>query len=418
MDSLNITVEKLEDLKVKLKVSVPPEKVKTAYDNAYRAIKDKVNVPGFRKGKTPKSMIEKRFQSHMRQEALEKLVPEYYQKAIKQEDIKAASQPEIDNLEIEQSKPFVFTATLEVWADFEIPDPKVFKLEKKEVQVTEEDISLQKQKHLDAAADYIKKSKQAKDGDKVIIDFDGKTEDGPVGKDENFAYILGSKQLLPEVEAHLLGMKAGEEKTFEISLPADHQQKKLQGKKAEFWLKVNEVQEKKTPEFTPEFFKKFGEDIKTEADFEKFVLDELTELKELEIKNGHRDQIKQTLEKILVFPLPSAPLREEIEFQVKNAKSNPRSKEIKDEDIQAEAESRAEHLIRLALLIDKVVDREKLKVQEEEVYRRFNVSAQIMGINPKELLSNEYGKRFLEDSYQMVKEETVLDFITQQALKS
>src|SRR3989339_1193556 len=135
MENLNVAVEDLGNLKRRLTVTVPQSEVNAAYDKVYNNLKGRVRVNGFRKGKMPQALLEKRFSQYMKEEGMETLVPRYFQQAVEQEALNPALQPEFSNLEVEKTKPFVFTATVEVWPDFEMLGASALSLTKEEPKV-------------------------------------------------------------------------------------------------------------------------------------------------------------------------------------------------------------------------------------------------------------------------------------------
>ena len=230
MESLDVKIEDLGNLKRKIIVTVPSEIVREAYNKTYLSLKDKISINGFRKGKFPQSLLEKRFQKVMRNEAIETLVPEYYEKAIKQENLKPAVRPQFDDLEVEKSKPLVFSAAFEIYPEFDLPEYSVYGLEKKEAEFTAEEVAEQRKRHLDNASTFSPKAGAAEEGDQIVMEFNGKVDEESIAEAKDHKYILGSKEFLPEFETALSGMKKDEEKNFDLTFPSDYNEEKLQGK--------------------------------------------------------------------------------------------------------------------------------------------------------------------------------------------
>ncbi|MBU2646115.1 trigger factor [bacterium] len=415
MESLDIAIENLGNLKRKITVTVPQEKVKEAYKKTYMSLKDKVSVNGFRKGKLPQSLLEKRFQKVMKNEAIETLVPEYYELAIKQESLKPAVRPKFEDLEIDKAKPLVFSASFEVYPEFDLPDRSVYGLEKKEIAYTKEEIEAQKKRHLENAATFSPKEEPAAEGDQVIIEFSGKVEEESIAEAKDQKYILGSNQFLPEFEAALLGMKKDEEKDFDLTFPNDYNEEKLQGKTAQFSVKVSAVNQTQPPEMNDAFFSRYGEKVKSEEDFNQLIEDEVKFRKEYEIKNENRKTVRDKLTEILDFEVPEQLLQEETSVRLKQAKQDPENKEANDADLEEKAKKEAAEQLRFSILVQKVIDDEDIKTDEQEVYRRFEMNCAMMGIRPEELFKQEFGHQIYQQTFGMVTEETVLDFIIEKA---
>lgn len=415
MESLDVKIEDLGNLKRKITVTVPQEKVREAYDKTYKSMKDKVSINGFRKGRFPQSLLEKRFKKVMRNEAIETLVPEYYDKAIKQENLKPAIRPQFDDLEIEKSKPLVFSASFEVYPEFDLPDVSVYGLEKREAEYTEEEVAEQKKRHLDNAATFTPKEGPAEEGDQVVMVFKGEVDGETIADASDQTYILGSNQFLPEFEEALRGMQKDEEKNFDLTFPTDYNETTLQGKTAQFHVTITEVNETQPPEMNEAFFSRYGDRVKSEEAFNQYVEDEVRFRKEHEIKTENRTQVKEKLMEILDFEVPGQLLREETSARFNQAKQDPANKELSDTEIEEKAKKEAAEQLRFSIFVQKVLDDEEIKADEQEVYRRFEMNCAMMGIRPEELVKEEYGMQIYQQTYGMVTEETVLDHIIEKA---
>jgi len=415
MESLDVKIEDLGNLKRKITVTVPQEKVRETYNKTYMSMKDKVSINGFRKGKMPQSLLEKRFNKAMKNEAVETLVPEYYDKAIKQENIKPAVRPTFDELDIEKDKPLVFSASFEVYPAFDLPDHSVYGLEKQEVEFTEEEVAEQKQRHLENAATFTPKDDAAADSDQVVMEFNGKVDDESIADAKDQKYILGSKQFLPEFEEALLGMKKDEEKDFDLTFPTDYNEEKLQGKTAKFSVKVSEVNATQPPEMDEAFFSRYGEKVKSEEDFDQYVEDEVKFRKDYEIKGDNRKIVREKLTEVLDFEVPEQLLQEETRARFNQVKQDPANKDASDADLEEKAKKEAAEQLRFSILVQKILDDEDIKTDEQEVYRRFEMNCAMIGIRPEELVKEEYGMQIYQQTYGIVTEETALDFIIEKA---
>jgi trigger factor len=414
MESLDVAIENLGSLKRKITVTVPQDKVKDAYNKVYKSLKNKVNVNGFRKGKIPQAYIEKRFQKVMKDEAIETLIPEYFEKALTKENLKPAVRPQFGDLEIDKKKPLVFSATFEIYPDFERPDVDKYKLEKKEIEITEEEVKEQRQRHLDGAATYEVKEGIAEDGDQLDIAFSGKLEDEVIAESDNQLYVLGSNEFLPEFETALIGLKAGDEKDFDLTFPADYNEAKLRDKTASFHVKANAVKLKIETELNDEFFKRYGDKVKSEEDFDNLIDEEVKFRKENEIKREDRDSIREQLNGLLEFDVPEQLLQEEISVRVGQEKRKNENEARSDEELKSEVEADVTKDLRFSIFVQGILDEEELKPDEREVYQRFEINCTMMGIRPEELMEQDYGRQIYQQIFGIVAEETVLDFIIEQ----
>ena len=417
MESFEVSVENLGKLKRKIVVTVAQEEVKAAYDKTFLSLKDKVKIDGFRKGKVPQKILEKRFNRMMREEAIETLVPEYFEKAVTKEKLTPAVRPKFDDLEIDKKKPLVFSAAFEIYPDFEPPEFSKYNLEKKEPEITDEEVEEQRQRHLDGAATFESKEGAAEDTDQLTLDFEGILEEESIAKADDQVYLLGSKQFLPEFEEALAGMTKGEEKTFDLTFPEDYNEERLRGKTARFTVNVKEIKQKQPPEINEEFFKRYGDQVKSEEDFEKMVAEEVKFRKDQEIKREYHSSLKEQLADLLNFDIPEQLLEEEVgmkmqQIQQQAAKDNTPDEEPDEEKIRKEAAD----ALRFSIFIQTTLDKKEVTVDENEANRRFEMNCAMMGVNPAELVNQDYGRQMYQQVYGMVAEETVLDFITEKVL--
>ncbi len=411
MESLDVAIEDLGNLKRKITVTIPKEIVKEAYEKTYKSLKDKVNINGFRKGKYPQSLLEKRFKKVMREEAIETLVPEYFDKALKQESLKPAVRPEFSELDIDKKKPLVFSATFEIYPEFEDPDYSKFELEKKDAEFTDEEIQQHRQRHLDGAAVYKEKDGIAEDGDQLQIEFKGMLDEEIIAESSDQAYVIGSKQFLPEFETALQGMTKGDEKDFDLTFPADYNEERLQNKTASFSVKVNNVKSKTNAELDEEFFKRYGDKIKSEEDFNNLIEEEVKFTKENEIKKEQRDDLRKQLNDLLDFDVPEQLLQEEIRIRTSQEKQKDENAELSDEDLAEKTEKDSRNDLRFSIFVQKMLEQEDLKPDEREVYKRLEINCAMMGIRPEDLMKQDYGRQIYQQIFGIVAEEAVLDFV-------
>ncbi|MBU2514478.1 trigger factor [bacterium] len=418
MESLDVTIEDLGNLKRKITVTVPKEKVKEAYEKTYKSLKNKINIDGFRKGKYPQSLLEKRFNKVMKDEAIETLVPEYFDKALKKENLKPAVRPEFSELEIDKKKPLVFSATFEIYPEFENPDYSNYKLEKKEVEFSDEELQKHRQRHLDGAAVFEEKDGKAEEGNQLQIEFEGKLDGEVIAESKSQVYVLGSNQFLPEFEIALQGMSKDEEKDFDLTFPSDYNEERLQNKTASFSVKVNNVKSKKNTELNEEFFKRYGDRIKSEEDFNNLIEEEVKFTKENEIKKGQRDEVRKQLNNLLDFDVPEQLLKEEIRIRLSQKEQKSNDKDQSDEDLKTKIEEDAKNDLRFSIFVQKMLEQEDLKPDEREVYRRFEINCAMMGIRPDDLMKQDYGQQIYQQIFGIAAEESVLDFVIEKVFET
>ncbi|OGB74656.1 trigger factor, partial [candidate division Kazan bacterium RIFCSPHIGHO2_01_FULL_49_10] len=233
-----------------------------ALKNASAKISEQIEVKGFRKGKAPMDVVTAQVgETRILSEASELSINQYYYQAIVQEEVSPVGPPKIIVDEIGLNKPLKFTAEIAVMPEIELGDYQKIKVKPEKVEITDEQIDNVLKNLQRREVSFKEIEREAKPGDWVEIDFDGKLDgvsfDG--GKSANHPLIIGDGVLLPDFEEALVGMKAGEEKTFPVNFPKDYHQANLAGKKTEFSAKLHKVKEVQSPELNDEFAKKISD---------------------------------------------------------------------------------------------------------------------------------------------------------------
>jgi trigger factor len=260
---MKVTAEKVDAHKIVLELEVPQPEVAKAVDRAYHKLAAKVNIPGFRKGKAPRKILEMRLgKQALMDEAFEMLATPAYAKALDEQKIEPVTRPEIEVVTFEEDKPLVFKATVTAKPEIELGEYKGLKVAKPAVTVSGEEVSKQlanlQNRH--AKMVVVEDAALAK-GDFAIIDFEGSIDGVPFkgGEGKGYPLELGSGSFIPGFEDQLVGAKAGEERTVKVSFPADYSVAELAGKEAEFKVKVNDVKRKEVPALDDDFAKEVGD---------------------------------------------------------------------------------------------------------------------------------------------------------------
>jgi trigger factor len=260
---MNVKAEKIDAHKTMLEIEVPQPEVAKAVDKAYHKLADKVNIPGFRKGKVPRKILEMRLgKQALMDEAFEILATPAYGKALDEQNIDPVTRPEIEVVTFEEDKPLVFKATVIVKPEIELGEYKGLKVAKPAVTVGEEEVNrqLESLRNRNAKMVVAEDAALAK-GDFAIIDFEGFIDGAPFkgGDGKGYPLEIGSGSFIPGFEDQLLGAKAGEEREVKVTFPADYFASELAGKTAEFKVKVNDVKRKELPAIDAEFVKEVSE---------------------------------------------------------------------------------------------------------------------------------------------------------------
>ena len=253
---MSVNVEKLEGSRIKMTIEVAAEEFDKAITAAYNKEKNKINVPGFRKGKAPQTIIEKMYGKEVfYNDALDQLIPDEYEKAYDEVDEDIMSSPKFEVVQAEAGKPVIFTATVAVMPDVTLGDYKGIEIAAVDTAVTDEDVEKKISSELDKDSRYEKVERPVQNGDRVKLDFEGFV-DGVAfegGKGTNYNLVIGSGQFIPGFEEQLVGAEAGADVEVNVNFPEDYHEASLAGKASVFKCKVNEIEEKQVPELNDDY---------------------------------------------------------------------------------------------------------------------------------------------------------------------
>ena len=286
---MSLQVEKLEKNMAKLTIEVSAEDLDKAMEKAYQKQKSRISLPGFRKGKAPRKMIESMYgKGVFMEDAVNSLVPQEYTKALGECDLEIVSQPEINVTQMEPGKALIFTADVAVKPEVTLGDYKGVEVPKTEIAVTDEEVDAEIKKEQDKnARTVVVEDRAAANGDITTIDFggfvDGVAFDG--GKGTDYALTLGSGTFIPGFEDQIVGANTGDHVEVKVTFPEEYQAKELAGKEAVFQCDVKKIETKEVPELDDEFAKDVSE-FDTLAEYKEDVKKNLTEKKEKEARTA------------------------------------------------------------------------------------------------------------------------------------
>ena len=400
---MQVSVETTQGLERRLTISVPAEKVDVEVKNRLRHIAKTQRINGFRPGKVPASVIQKRYGASVRQEIAGEVMQRNFVEAIVAEKINPAGRPNFVAKSNEDGKDLEFEATFEIYPVVELKDLEKIAVERPAVEVTDKDldemfVTLQKQHQT-----WKENKRKTKKGDKLTIDFLGRVdgEEFEGGKAEGFELELGSSRMIPGFEKDIIGMKVGEEKTITVTFPEDYHAENLKGKDAEFDIKVNKTEGPELPKVDEDFAKLFGvEEGGVEALREEVSKNMTRELNQA-IKAKVKEQVIEGLLEANAVDLPSALVAQEVDVlrqqamqrfagQV-DAKNMP--------ELPADMfEEQAKRRVKVGLLLGEVIKTNELKVDEAKVAELIESAASAYE-DPAEVI--EYYKTNKEMNQQM-----------------
>lgn len=291
---MDVTKEELEGNKVKLEIEIESDEVDKALEQAYRKVVKDISIPGFRKGKAPRKVVEKRFGEEVfHKDALDILIPKGYSEAVEETDIEPVDQPDIEDFYIAAGEPATFTAIVEVKPEVELGEYKNLGIEKEDASVKDEEINSRLEKMQEEHSQLATAEREElQEGDYAIIDFTGYMdgEEFPGGSGEEYSLEIGSGSFIPGFEDQLIGMEVGTQKTVEITFPEDYHADDLAGKDASFDVELKEIKVKKSPELDDEFAVEASE-FETIDELTEDIRQEIAEQKETDVENQFREEL-------------------------------------------------------------------------------------------------------------------------------
>lgn len=404
---MSVQVEILEKNMAKLTIEVSTEEFNRAVQGAYLKQKNRINLPGFRKGKAPRSMIEKMFGSGVfYEDAANSLIPTAYEEAAKETDLEIVSQPEINITQIEAGKPFIFTAEVAVKPAVTLGDYKGIEVEKTVTEVTPEDLQAELDKVREQQSRVISvEDKAAENGDIVVIDFEG-FQDGEAftgGKGEDYPLTIGSHSFIDNFEEQLIGKKAGDETEVHVTFPEDYQEEALAGKPAMFKVTVKEVKVKELPELDDDFAQDISE-FDTLEEYKEDLKKQLLEKREKTARDIKEDAVIEKVIENAQMEIPEAMIRTQM-----NQMADDFAQRIQNQGISMEQyfqfsgldnrkfseQIRPQALKRIQsrLVLEQIVKAENIEVSEEEIKKEVEkmAAAYRMTVDKvEEMLNDEY----------------------------
>ncbi|MBR4169945.1 MAG: trigger factor, partial [Lachnospiraceae bacterium] len=307
---MSLKVENKEKNMAVLTIEVSAEEFEKAIETAYQKNKNKISVPGFRKGKVPLQMIERMYGPEIfYEDAANILIPEVYDRELSEhKEIEVVSQPDVDVTQMEKGKPFIFTAEVALKPPVELGKYKGVKIDKIDTEVSDEEVDKEIDKERENNARTISvEDRGVKDGDMTVIDFEGFVDDVAFegGKGENYPLTIGSGAFIPGFEDQLVGAKLNEETEVKVKFPEDYHAEDLKGKDAVFKVTVKEIKEKELPELDDEFASEVSE-FDTLEEYKADIRKNLAEKKEKEALGKKEDAVIEAIIADAKMEIPDA----------------------------------------------------------------------------------------------------------------
>ena len=386
---MSLQVEKMEKNMAKLTIEVAAEDLEKAMQNAYQKAKGRISIPGFRKGKAPRKMIEQMYgKGVFLEDAVNALIPEHYSKALAECELEIVSQPTIDITQAEPGKAFIFTAEVAVKPEVTLGEYKGVEVPKSETEVTDEDVEAELKKEQEKNSRTVTvEDRGAENGDITTIDFegfvDGEAFEG--GKGTDYPLTLGSNSFIPGFEDQLVGSKAGDHVEVKVTFPEEYQAKELAGKEAVFQCDVKKVEAKELPELDDDFAQDVSE-FDTLAEYKEDVKKNLTEKKEKAARTAKENAAVDKAIENAEMDIPDAMLNTQVRQMLDDFSRRMQSQGLTMEQyfqftgmtldkMQEEMKPQALKRIQTRLVLEKIAEVENIQPTEEEVEEEFKKMA-------------------------------------------
>ena len=411
---MSLQVENLEKNMAKLTIEVPASEFEKALQSAYNKQKKSISVPGFRKGKVPRQMVEKMYGPEIfYEDAANELIPTAYEEELKNCDLEIVSRPTVDIVQIKKGENFIFTAEVAVKPEVTLGEYKGMEVDKTSTRVTQKEVEAKIKEEAEKNARTVTvEGRPVQDGDEVILDFegfvDGEAFEG--GKGENYPLTIGSGSFIPGFEEQLVGAEAEKEVEVKVTFPEEYHAEELKGKDAVFKCTIHEIKEKQIPEIDDEFAAEVSE-FDTLDEYKADVKAKIKEQKENEGKQKKEDQAVEKAVANATMEIPEAMIDEQVRQMVNEFAQNMQYQGISFEQycqitgmtlekIQEETRPQAVKRIETRLVLEAIAKAENIEATEERLDEEIKKMAESYNMEAdklKELMGEEEKKQMMED---------------------
>lgn len=422
-------------------VEIPVEEVTEREESLVQQYSKQARVPGFRKGKVPASVVRNRFADQLREELLERLVPEYFRVAVMSGGFRPISAPSITDLKANPGEAIRFTASFDIMPEIELGDYKGIKVEKPNIQVSDEDVDaeIKALQERQASFDPVEEDRVLVDGDFAQVAFtaipkeEAATEGGPQQpkqakppepvKIDDVLVEIGSPTTVPEFSQNLRGLKAGEEKEFEVTYASDFHDQRLAGKTFSYHVKVNSIKKKTLPELNDDFVRELSPEIESLDKLREMIRENLREQRQHEAEHEAKEKLIDALVEKHEFPVPRSMVEHHIGLRLERglralAAQGMRKEDMKRMDfrrLSAAQEPAAIKEAKSGLLLHKIADAENIQVSDEELDREIASLAYHTQQSPEDVRKQLTQEDGLERIRARLRGEKALNFLYEQA---
>ncbi len=422
---MEVTKKDVEGNNLKLTIEVEKEKVDEVLNKAYKKVVKEVSVPGFRKGKVPRTVLEAKYGKEvLYKDALDILIPEAYSSAISDIDEEPISRPEIEDYYFEKGEKATITAAVEIMPEVELGAYTDLGVEKEEVNVEEKEINEHLERYQQQNSRLELSDKETiEEGDIAVVDYEG-TKDGEAfagGSAEEYNLEIGSGQFIPGFEEKLIGEKVGSEINFDIDFPEDYQAEDLAGETVNFKVKINEIKEKVVPELNDDFAKDVS-DFETIDELKNDLEDKIKEQKTNQINNEYENKILDEIAKTTEIEIPETLIENELENMFRNFSFSLSRQGMKVEDYfeysgqdketwKDENYEKALKNVRDNLILKEIAQKEEIEVSDDDIEDKIAEMAENSEMYTEEIKKHLTKQGQIENLKANLKIEKTLDFL-------
>jgi trigger factor len=427
---VNVSVETLAPCKKLLRVELDAKSVDETFDAITKDFQKEASLPGFRPGKAPRAMVVKKYAAEIRDEARRKLIGGQYEQALQAQKIQVIGQPDIEEIQFEKGQNLIFAATIETAPDFQLPEYKGIAAKLEAKSVTEADVTKALDMLRGQHAKFETVARELQMGDVAVVNYTGTSEGQPLtslaptakGLTEQKAFWIEIKtgSFIPGFSEQLVGARAGEQRTVNVDFPADFVAKDLQGRQAVYQVEVLEVKEKILPELNDELAQKYGAEnlekltVGVRADLEN-------ELKYARAKSVRQQVVNHLLQQIN-FELPesavAAEARKLVYELVRQNTQRGVARELieqQKQEIYAAATGNARERVRLAIVVQRIAEQEKIQVTQEDAMRRAQAMAMMNQVPLEQFIKDLKARNGVNELFEQVLHEKVLELLEKHA---
>jgi len=426
---INIEKGKKDNNKIEIKVTVDQEQVQQEFNNIYRELSQKVKIPGFRSGRVPTNILEMNLgKEYIDQQVAEKLIKETYVEAIDKSKLDPIDVPKIDLVQIDKEKPFIYTMNLEVKPDIQLPKLDDIKIDKKLPKVSEKEINEDLERIRESHGKLVEVTdRESKNGDFLIIDFETLADGKPLpdGKKEKQMIQLGDR-IPKEFNENLVGLKPGDEKEVKMKIPKNVDEKKMAGKELIYKVTLVDIKEKELPALDDEFAKTAG-DYKNLDELKQHIKKQLEERAKYQAENDFSENLMEKVAEKCSFEVPEVLINKQVESMLDNLKEDLKNRNMTLESyyevikadeskVKKEYSSLAEKQIKKELIIDKIIQDDKITATEEDLNNKIKEIAESTNQKPLKVRAMFEKNKTLDNLKEQIKRAKVVEKLSRQVI--